>query len=245
MEGLIRFIGEAVRAVPAVKYAVGVGGVLAVVALIFTWMKFEPRIALISGVVMFLLMGLLVVFARVAALPHSILTAPAVVFTWFILLMFMLFVVAMFLSVFIGWPLRLQCWMTGVDCRAEAQQTVQAPPSKSEKEHAPAYLVCRVVENGIETVTKDVRRDGLDNQCKTCENEVTRKAAENQMRAKVVAQGHKDIQVIKSTYVPGLEHGHRGDGGYVYNRYWDFDVTYDPVYKLAASPACGVDTAVR
>ena len=102
---------EAIRAVPAVRYALGVGGIVSAVAVIFSF-KIDARVAFVSAVVMLLLMTILVVFARLSSLPGNKLAAPALVFTWFALILFMAVSAALFSSVFFEKPLRLSRWLT-------------------------------------------------------------------------------------------------------------------------------------
>ena len=86
---LMAFIREAVQAVPAVKWAVGVGGIAAVVALISTPVfGLPPKLAAVGVTVMLVLMVLLVIFAQAAKFKKD-LVAPAKVFTWFCLFLFM------------------------------------------------------------------------------------------------------------------------------------------------------------
>ena len=84
----ISFLREAIRAVPAVKWALGVGGIMAVIAIVYSF-QISPRVAVIGTLIMFLFMGVLVVFARASALGNSVIALPALVFTWFVLLVFM------------------------------------------------------------------------------------------------------------------------------------------------------------
>lgn len=108
----IEFLREATKAVPAIKYAMGVGGIIATIAIIYSF-KIDPRVAFVGTIVMFVLMGVLVVFARMASLSGTRLASPALVFTWFTLLVFMAVSIALFTSVFFKKPLDLTYWLTG------------------------------------------------------------------------------------------------------------------------------------
>lgn len=121
----ISVLREAVKAVPAVKWALGVGGVLATVALVYTF-KLNPRVAFIGLIVMFIAMGVLVIFARVAA-ERNAAALPAMIFTWFVLLIFMATSTCLFTSVFFSKPLDLQEWLTG---KATAATTLSEPLPK-------------------------------------------------------------------------------------------------------------------
>lgn len=106
----IQTLREATRAVPAVKYALGVGGILATVALLYSF-RIDPRVAFVGTIVVLVLMGVLVVFARMAALSGARLHFPAMVFTWFVLLVFMATTIGIFTSVFFKVPVNLQYWL--------------------------------------------------------------------------------------------------------------------------------------
>jgi hypothetical protein len=56
---------EAIKAVPAVKYALGIGGIIAVIAIISAF-GISFRVALLGAVVMIILMTVLVVFASIS-----------------------------------------------------------------------------------------------------------------------------------------------------------------------------------
>lgn len=104
------FLREAVKAVPAVRYALGVGGIAATVAIIVSF-RIDPLVAFVGTVVMISLMAILVIFARMAALAGPVMMMPALVFTWFTLILFMAVSLALCGSVFIGKPVDLQHWI--------------------------------------------------------------------------------------------------------------------------------------
>ena len=108
----ISLIREAIKAVPAVKWALGVGGILATVSLVYTF-KIDPRAAFVGIIVMFVFMGVLVLFARASTLKGRATVWPAVILTWFLLIMFMVTSMSLFTSVFLSKPLDLQRWLTG------------------------------------------------------------------------------------------------------------------------------------
>ena len=111
MTAPIEVLREATKAVPAVKYALGIGGVVATIALIYSF-QIDPRVAFLGTVVMLLLMAVLVLFARMSAFASKKLSVPALVFTWFSLLMFMAVALSLFGSVFFKTPVNLQHWLT-------------------------------------------------------------------------------------------------------------------------------------
>ncbi len=95
----------AMKAVPSLRYALGVAGLVAGIAIVKGF-GIDSRIAVFGTVVMLVLMTVLVVFARVAAdKPQK---SAALVFTWFALVLVMATAAALFISVFFKWPLDLQ-----------------------------------------------------------------------------------------------------------------------------------------
>lgn len=108
--GPIGFLKEAIKAVPAVKYALGVGGVVSIIAIVGSF-GISYRVAVIGFPVILILMALLVVFARLAvANPHHFL-GPLIFLTWFSMLAMVATVTLIFTSVFFRWPLDLQSWL--------------------------------------------------------------------------------------------------------------------------------------
>lgn len=89
----------AIRAVPPVKYALGVAGVISVIAIVRSF-GIDFKNAAVGAVVVFALMTLLVVFASISKTPQDDMRLPAMVFTWFVLVMVMAVSVAMFYLVF-------------------------------------------------------------------------------------------------------------------------------------------------
>lgn len=106
----VTFLREAVRAVPAIRYALGVGGIVATIAIIFAF-EIAPKIAFVGTVVMLLLMAVLVIFARTVSLAGPRTLLPALVLTWFSLLIFIAVSLALFSSVFFQKPLDLAHWL--------------------------------------------------------------------------------------------------------------------------------------
>jgi hypothetical protein len=101
---------ESVKAVPAVKYALGVAGLVSVIAIVRSF-NLDARVAVLGAVVMFLLMTVLVVFARLSSLAAPDFRLPALTFTWFSLILVIAIALLMFLSVFFRWPVDLQDWI--------------------------------------------------------------------------------------------------------------------------------------
>jgi hypothetical protein len=100
----LSFLKQAIKAVPAVKYALGVGGVVAVIVIVVRF-KIDLRIAVLGAVVMFVLMIVLVVFAKLSAQGNGFFRIPAFVVTWFAVAIIMAASFAVFTSFFWGYPL--------------------------------------------------------------------------------------------------------------------------------------------
>jgi len=96
---------QAIKAVPAVRWALAIGGVIAIPAIAFTWFKTRDiRIAALCVIGMLFLMMMMVIFAKSAGQPNSFFHYPAIVFTWFSLLLFIAISCALFGSIFLNRP---------------------------------------------------------------------------------------------------------------------------------------------
>lgn len=106
----LTILREAIRAVPAVKYALGVAGVVSVIAIIGSF-KISLMVAVFGAIVMFFLMALLVVFSRLTILGDPDFRRLALVFIWSSLILVIATAFAMFFCVFFKWPLNLDVWI--------------------------------------------------------------------------------------------------------------------------------------
>jgi hypothetical protein len=102
---------EAIRAVPAVKYALGVTGIVAAISIIKA-LRVDFRLAGWGTIVMLFLMVALFLFNRLTQSSASLFVGPARVFTWFTLFLFMATSASMFGSIFFRYPVDLQYWIT-------------------------------------------------------------------------------------------------------------------------------------
>lgn len=114
---------QAIKSVPAVKYALGIGGVIAIIAIIQGF-KIDFRIAVFGGIIMFLLMTLLLIFANLAVEQKGVFHLPALVFMWFSLILVMATALALFFSVFYGKPIDLRRLIVQSEV---PQQSIQIP----------------------------------------------------------------------------------------------------------------------
>jgi hypothetical protein len=125
------FVREAIKAVPAVKYAVGIGGIVAVVAIVESF-RISYLIATFGAVVMLVLMTVLVVFAGLAGQGQKNLKLPMLVFTWFSILLAMATALALFGSVFGGWPIDLRNAFASSPVKQKPSPATDLPNNKSD-----------------------------------------------------------------------------------------------------------------
>lgn len=105
--GILR---ESIKAVPAVRFALGVAGIVSVIAIVKGF-NVDLRIAAFGTVVLLILMTLLFIFARLTRVTPSKVTLPALIFLWFVLLLTIATASFLFTSVFLRWPVDLQNWL--------------------------------------------------------------------------------------------------------------------------------------
>ncbi|MEE9553496.1 MAG: COR domain-containing protein [candidate division Zixibacteria bacterium] len=108
----ITFIREAIKAVPATKYALGIGGIVSVISVVGSF-GLDLKVAGFGAIVMLVLMAILVIFARMTGLVRDSLKIPALIFTWFTLILFMATSTFLCTSIFFKWPVNLAHWLTG------------------------------------------------------------------------------------------------------------------------------------
>lgn len=97
---------EAIRAVPAVKYALGVAGLLSVVAITKAF-GLDARTAAVGAIVTLVLMVALLIFARLTATAPRYFVLPALMFMWVSLVLVLATASLLFSSAFFGWPFDL------------------------------------------------------------------------------------------------------------------------------------------
>jgi hypothetical protein len=118
-------INKAVKAVPAVKYAIGVAGIGAAASIVYALFN-SPQEAIISIVCMIVLMVLLLIFARVASLKHNSTKNAAIFAVWGILLLFIASCIIMFTAIFFDWPKSLNELFGGKSAKENLPQLVRA-----------------------------------------------------------------------------------------------------------------------
>ena len=106
----LQILREAIKAVPAVRYALAVAGVVSVVAIAQAF-RLDFRVALLGTIFVFILMTVMVVFANLSRTTGSSLHSPALTFTWFSIILTMVTATFLFTSVFFQWPVSLSHWL--------------------------------------------------------------------------------------------------------------------------------------
>ena len=106
----IQILREAIQAVPAVKYALGIAGIVSVIAIVGA-MKIDLRIAFLGVVVMLILMSALVVFARASVMVSKAFIFPALVLVYFAVAFVIVTPSILLMSVFFGYPRNLTHWL--------------------------------------------------------------------------------------------------------------------------------------
>ena len=121
--GPFEVLRVAIKAVPAVKYALGVAGVMAALAIGRAFFS-STHVALIGALSMLGLMVLLLVFSAASKLGPRFLQLPALVLTWAILIIFVLCASLTVTSAFFEWPKPLPD-LIGANFRFQQQNTNQ------------------------------------------------------------------------------------------------------------------------
>jgi hypothetical protein len=109
---LLRIIRESIKAVPAMKYALAVAGILAVVALAGAF-RLSPPMAVFGAVVTLVLMVAVVIFARLTMTAPRHFFLPVQIMTWAFLLVTVATAFLLFTSAFFHWPGALSDLMGG------------------------------------------------------------------------------------------------------------------------------------
>jgi hypothetical protein len=110
------------QAVPAVKWALGVAGVISAAALVKVFFV-SVGAALLAGFGMLVLMVILVLFAAATKSRSSVLIVPAMVLTWALLILVILSSLLTVSAAFFGWPKPIQDLINGIT----SPQTMETP----------------------------------------------------------------------------------------------------------------------
>ena len=110
---------EAVRAVPAVKYALGIAGILAVLAIAKAF-GLDPAFAIGGTIVVLALMVVLLIFAKLSSSASQHFVLPALFLTWGALALVLASAGMLFSSAFFGRPIDLRPGAAALPVEPEA-----------------------------------------------------------------------------------------------------------------------------
>jgi hypothetical protein len=119
--GILR---AAINAVPAVKYALGVVGIIAAISIAGSLTNY--RVAAIGTVVMLILMTALVIFAAATRLVPKYLAPAAVILVYSFLILTVATAMFLLTSVFFKWPINLQNWILDTSFTPKPAPTTNA-----------------------------------------------------------------------------------------------------------------------
>lgn len=102
-----KILKEAIRAVPAVKYALGVAGIAAVIAIIAGF-KINYKVTVLGIIIMFLLMFLLVIFSAFARSATKSLRNLGLTLAWSFVILTIATALLIFTEFFFSWPRPLE-----------------------------------------------------------------------------------------------------------------------------------------
>jgi hypothetical protein len=126
----ISILRAATDAVPAVRYALGVLGIVAAVSLAGTLVT-SFRVAVFGTLVTLVLMVTLVVFAAATKLVSGAIKLAAIILVYAFLSVAIASAFSLFSSVFFKWPVDLQFWITGhAQVNPTPSPTPQVSPSQ-------------------------------------------------------------------------------------------------------------------
>ena len=101
---------ESIKHVPSLKYAYGIVGIAAAIAIVVGLLK-DTKIAIFGPIIMLALMTVLVVFAKLTKASKKTFQIPIKVLIWFSLVLTMTTAVLLFTSAFFRWPMNLQVFI--------------------------------------------------------------------------------------------------------------------------------------
>jgi hypothetical protein len=88
LKALRDLLNDAIRAVPAVRYALGVAGIAAATAIIYAIFQQKAEVAIIGTAIMIAFMVVLLVFAALSRISIGIIQYPAILLLWITIICF-------------------------------------------------------------------------------------------------------------------------------------------------------------
>jgi len=127
----LNILKEAIRQIPPLKYALGVVGIAAALAIIKMLIT-DLRVAVFGIILLLVLMTVLFIFAKLTAIAAKATKLPALTLLWFSLLFAMVTASFLFTSVFFDWPINLKYIVAGGGVSVGEQSPKSATtPAKS------------------------------------------------------------------------------------------------------------------
>jgi len=106
----LEILKEAIKKVPAMRYALAVAGLLAVVAIVASF-QLEPKVAIIGGVLVLGAMVAMVVFAKLTTTAKKHFLKPVLVMMWAFLVLVIAMATLLLTAVSFRWPPGLADWL--------------------------------------------------------------------------------------------------------------------------------------
>jgi hypothetical protein len=132
--GILR---EAIRAVPAVRYALGVAGIVAAIAIVSLF-RIDLRVAGFGIIVMLVFMAVLVLFARLATASDRSFAQAGRFFLWSSLVLFTSVAALLVTSIFFSWPRDLGPWLGIVQLKGNTEKKLPSPQPSGTTPSPPA-----------------------------------------------------------------------------------------------------------
>jgi hypothetical protein len=145
----LNVLREAVRQVPPLRYALGVGGVASVVAIIVTGWKLEPQTAIIGGLIVFIGMVVLVIFSALSKAGTNKLRPLALALGWAFLALAVLTAFLFVSCAFADWPKSLPCLLRQQSCQSATLGSAATISGGSEGDHGKEVKLAATVLDGL------------------------------------------------------------------------------------------------
>jgi hypothetical protein len=137
--GLMELLREAISAVPAVRYALGVAGIAATVSIV-AGLSTDYRVAFFGTVIMLGLMFGLVSFSWFATNSPATIKPLALTLAWVFVLLISATAFFIFTSVFISWPQPLQAYLRPPPLPTPSPISTSVPRPIADPSHLPSVI---------------------------------------------------------------------------------------------------------
>jgi len=106
----LEILREAIKKVPALRYALGVAGIVAVVAIVASF-QLDPKVAVFGAIITLVLMVGLVIFAKLTTAAKKHFLTPVLVMMWSFLVLIIVLATLLLTAVSFRWPTGLAEWL--------------------------------------------------------------------------------------------------------------------------------------